>query len=64
MRISITRAVRPLEFISDRLLKITLGYVVEPRPLRLLYCMPQLKRRMLVINMHSGNLGQSCGGGT
>ena len=54
VKTSITRAVRPPEFISDRLLKVTLELRVEPRPLRFLWCMPRLKLRMLVINMHSG----------
>ena len=36
VRTSITRAACPPEFISDRLLKVTLNYGVEPRPLRLL----------------------------
>ena len=52
VRSSITRAARPPEFISDRLLKVTLEVVVS-RPLRLLWRMPSLKHRMLVINMHS-----------
>ena len=32
VRTSITRAARPPEFICDRLLKVTLDYVVEPKP--------------------------------
>ena len=53
VRTSITRAARPPEFTSDRLLKVTLELRVEPKPLRLLSHMPRLKHRMLVINMHS-----------
>ena len=49
VRASITRAARPPEFISDRLLKITL----ELHGRRFLWLMLQLKHRMLVINMHS-----------
>ena len=51
---SITRTARPLEFISDRLLKLLLNYGVEPRPLRLLKHMPRLNHKMLIISMHSG----------
>ena len=55
VRTSITRAAPSPEYISDRLLKaIHLNYGVEPRPLRLLWRMPRLKHRILVINMHSG----------
>ena len=54
VRTSITRAARPPEFISDRLLRLHLNYVIEPRLLRFLWRMPRLKHRMLVINMHSG----------
>ena len=53
VRTSITRAVRPPKFISDRLLVI-LDYVVDPRPLRFMWHMPQLRHRMTVINMHFG----------
>ena len=52
VRSSIARAARPPEFISDRLLRVTLEVVVS-RPLRLLWRMPPLKHRMLVIKMHS-----------
>ena len=54
VRTSITRAARPPEFISDRLLKVTLDYVVEPKPLRFLSRMLQLRYMMVVRNMHFG----------
>ena len=56
VRTSITRAARPLEFISDRLLKVTLELRgrAKLRPLRFLSRMPPLKHKMLVINVHSG----------
>ena len=49
VRTSITRTARP-----DRWLKVTFNYVVEPRPSYFLRRMPQLKHRMLAINMHFG----------
>ena len=52
VRTSTTRAARPPEFISDRLLKITLE--LEPKPLRLLSRMLQLRDTVLVRNMHFG----------
>ena len=55
VRTCITRAARPPEFIGDRLLKVTyLNYVVESKPLRFLWRMPQPRPIMLVINMHFG----------
>ena len=51
---TITCATRPLEFIRHRVLKATLNYVGKPRLLRLPWRMPQLKHRMLGINIHYG----------
>ena len=54
MRTSITRAARPPEFISDRLLRLHLDYVVEPKPLCFLSHMLQRRHMMLVRNIHFG----------
>ena len=65
VRASITRAARPPEFISDRFLKVThLNCVVEPKPLRFLSRMLQLRHMMIVRNMHFGQLGERCEGRT
>ena len=54
VRTSTTRAARPPEFISDHLLKVTLELRGRAKGVTFLWLMPQLRRRMLVINMHSG----------
>ena len=54
VRTSITRAARPPEFISDRLLKVTLELRGQAKAVTFLWCMPQPRHRMLVINTHFG----------
>ena len=55
VRTSMTRAARPPEFSSDRLLKITLELHGRAKAVMFfLWRMPPLKHRMLIINMHSG----------
>ena len=55
MRTSITRAARPPEFISDRLLKVTLELLRgREKGVTFFVRMLQLKHRMLVIIMHFG----------
>ena len=54
VRTSITRAARPPEFLVIACLKLHLNYVVEPKPLRFLSRMLQLRYMMLVRNMHFG----------
>ena len=54
VRTSITCAARPPEFISDRLLKVTLELRGRAKAVTFFWRMPQLRRRMLVINMHFG----------
>ena len=51
---SITRAARPAVSSVIACSRLHLNYVVEPGPLLLLWRMPQLKHRTLVINTHSG----------
>ena len=62
MRTSITCAARPPEFISDSLLKLTLELRSRAGAVTVMWRMPQLKRRMLVINMHSGRPCTHVGG--
>ena len=62
MRTSITCAARPPEFISDSLQEITLELRSRAGAVTLMWRMPQLKRRMLVINMHSGRPCTDVGG--
>ena len=54
VRTSITRAARPPEFISDRLLKVTLELRGQAKAVTFLWRMPQRRHRMLVINTHFG----------
>ena len=54
VRTSVTHAAHPPEFISDRLLKITLELRDRERLLRFMWRMPQPQHTMLVINMHPG----------
>ena len=54
VRTSITRAARPPEFISDRLLNVTLELRGRAKAVTFLWRMPQPGLIMLVINMHFG----------
>ena len=55
VRTSITRAARPSEFISDRLLKVTLGTLRgRATVVTFFVAYAPTETRMLVINMHSG----------
>ena len=54
VRTSITRAARPPEFISDRLLKVTLELRGRAKAVTFLSRMLQLRYMMLVRNMHFG----------
>ena len=54
VRTSLTRAARPPEFISDRLLKVTLELRGRTKAVTFLWRMSQPRHRTLVINMHFG----------
>ena len=55
VRTSMTRAARPPEFLSDRLLKATLELRGRAKAVRFLWRMPHLRHIMLVIiNMYFG----------
>ena len=54
IRTFITRTACPPEFISDRLLRVTLELRGRAKAVMFLRRMPPLKHRMLVIYIHSG----------
>ena len=56
VRNSITRAARPPEFISDRLLKVTLELRGRAKAVTFVLAFLRMKHRMLIISMHSGRV--------
>ena len=64
VRTSTTRAARPPELISDRLLKVTLELRGRVKAVTFFVAYAPTETQNARINMHLEDLGQSCGGGT